>query len=232
MKSSKAKNFTMVAIVYLSVLAIYNLVIFLLFKNLNNVFWISYGFMTAAVLANVATVFLLSKNTDVEAAFFGIPLISFSVFHVAAELFASLVFMIFRDHVSVQLTVTIQAILLLIFVIFGAVAIFSRDTVQGVSEKIKTNVFNIKSLAVEVQLLEEDCIDKELKEQLHKVREAINYSDPMTNDSVAQIDELIKSKVSELKYLCQENNKNEAIQVCLKLNSYIKERNGKLLISK
>lgn len=232
MKSSKAKNFTMVAIVYLSVLAIYNLVIFLLFKNLNNVFWISYGFMTAAVLANVATVFLLSKNTDVEAAFFGIPLISFSVFHVAAELFASLVFMIFRDHVSVQLTVTIQAILLLIFVIFGAVAIFSRDAVQGVSEKIKTNVFNIKSLAVEVQLLEEDCIDKELKEQLHKVREAINYSDPMTNDSVAQIDELIKSKVSELKYLCQENNKNEAIQVCLKLNSYIKERNGKLLISK
>lgn len=232
MKSSKAKNFTMVAIVYLSVLAIYNLVIFLLFKNLNNVFWISYGFMTAAVLANVATVFLLSKNTDVEAAFFGIPLISFSVFHVAAELFASLVFMIFRDHASVQLTVTIQAILLLIFVIFGAVAIFSRDAVQGVSEKIKTNVFNIKSLAVEVQLLEEDCIDKALKEQLHKVREAINYSDPMTNDSVAQIDELIKSKVSELKYLCQENNKNEAIQVCLKLNSYIKERNGKLLISK
>ena len=72
----------------------------------------------------------------------------------------------------------------------------------------------------------------ELKKELHKVSEAIQYSDPMTNDSVAQLDEMIKGKVSELKYLCQSNNKAEAMQACFKLQAYVKERNAKLLISK
>lgn len=232
MKSSKAKNYTIAAIIYVAVFAIYNLLIFLIFRNLNNIFWISYGFMTASLIANVAVVLLVSKNADVEAAFFGIPLLSFSVFHVLAELFASTILMIFKEHVSVQLTITIQAILLLILIIFSAVAILSRDTVQNINDNVKEKVFNLKSLAIDVQLLEDDCIDKELKEQLHKVREAINYSDPMTNDSISQIDEMIKGKVGELKYYCQDNNKNEALQICFKLLALIKERNSKLLISK
>ena len=100
------------------------------------------------------------------------------------------------------------------------------------SDTVKENAFQIKSLAVDVQLLENECMDTELKTQLHKTREAIQYSDPMTNDSVTQLDEMIKGKVSELKYLCQSNNKAEAMQTCFKLQAYIKERNAKLLVSK
>lgn len=232
MKQSKTKNYVIAAVIYGAVFAIYSLVIFLVFNNYNSVFWISFGFMTAALIANIVIVLIASKNTDVEAAFFGIPLISFSVFHVIAEFFASFIFMIFKDHASVKLTVIIQLILFLILVIFGAFAILSRDTAQAVSDTVKQNAFNIKSLAVDVKLLEDDCIDAELKTQLHKVSEAIKYSDPMVNDSVAQLDEMIKGKVSELKYFCQSNNKAEAMQTCLKLQAYIKERNNKLLISK
>ena len=232
MKTNKVKNYALTAIVYLAVFAIYNIIIFLVFKDLNSVFWISYVFMTVAILTNVLIVFISSKKTDVEAAFFGIPLITFSIFHVVAELFTSLVFMIFRNHASVQLTISIQIILLLILVIFGAAAIFARDTVQAISDEVKTNRENIKSLAVDVQMLENSCMDKELKNQLHKVAEAISYSDPMTNDTVAALDEMIKAKVSELKYLCQNNQKNDALQACFQLISYVQERNAKLKISK
>lgn len=232
MKPSKTKNYVIMAIIYAAVFAIYNLFIFLIFNNFNNIFWISYGFMTAALIANVIIILIASKKTDVEAAFFGIPLMSFSIFHVIAEFFASFVFMIFREQASVKVTVIVQAILFLIMVIFGALAVISRDTVQTVSDTVKKNAFNIKSLAVDVRLLENECMDAELKKELHKVSEAIQYSDPMTNDSIAQLDEMIKGKVSELKYLCQSNNKAEAMQACFKLEAYIKERNAKLLISK
>ena len=232
MKSTKAKNYVIAAIIYAAVFAIYNLFVFLIFNNFNNIFWISYGFMTASLAANIIIVLIASKKTDVEAAFFGIPLLYFSGFHVIAEFFMSFVFMLFREHASVKLTVILQAILFLIVVIFGALAVLSRDTAQTISDTVKQNAFNIKSLAVDVRLLEYDCLDAELKAQLHKVSEAIQYSDPMTNDSVSQLDEMIKGKVSELKYLCQSNNKAEAMQACFKLQAYIKERNNKLLISK
>ena len=153
------------AIIYAAVFAVYNLLIFLIFNNFNNIFWISYGFMTAALITNVIIILIASKKTDVEAAFFGIPLMSFSIFHVIAEFFASFVFMIFRDQASVKVTVIIQAILFLIMIIFGALAIISRDTVQTVSDTVKKNAFNIKSLAVDVRLLENECLDAELKQQ-------------------------------------------------------------------
>ena len=232
MKSSSAKNYTLTAIIYAAVFAIYNLLAFLIFSDYNNIFWISYSFMTASLIANIVIVILASKKSDVEAVFFGIPLISFSVFHVAAELFASFVFMAFKTVVGVKLTVFIQAIMFLVLVVFGALAILSRDAVQNISDTVKVNGFNIKSLAIEVQLLENDCLDDELKKQLHKIRDAIYYSDPMTNDYVAQVDQMIRDKVTELKYFCQSDNKNEALQTCFKLKAYIDERNAKLLISK
>lgn len=232
MKASKTKSYVLAAIIYAAVFAIYNILIFLIFNNYNNIFWISYGFMTAALIANIVIILIASKKTDVEAAFFGIPLLSFSVFHVIAEFFASLVFMIFRASASVKLTISIQAILFLILVVFGALAILSRDAVQAIGDNVRTNVANIKGLAVDVQLLEQDCIDAELKGELHKVHEAIRYSDPMTNDTVAQLDEMIRGKVSELKFFCQNSNKAEALEACYKLQAYVRERNAKLLISK
>lgn len=231
-KTNSYKNHILAAVIYAAVLAIYNVLIFLIFDNFNEIFWISYSFMTASFLANIAVVMLSSKAKDAEAVFMGIPLLSFSVFHVVAELFASTVFIIFRGSASVKLTVAIQIVLLLIFVIFAAAALLSKNAVDTINTTVKVNSANIKGLAADVQLLEEDCIDQELKNLLHKVRDAIYYSDPMTNESVASIDEMIKSKITELKYLCQNNNKNEAMQVCYKLHAYIKERNSKLMLTK
>ena len=40
MKSTKAKNYVIAAIIYAAVFAIYNLFVFLIFNNFNNIFWI------------------------------------------------------------------------------------------------------------------------------------------------------------------------------------------------
>ena len=44
----KKKNGLMIALIYLVIFVAYNLVVFLVFKNFNAVFWISYGFMIVA----------------------------------------------------------------------------------------------------------------------------------------------------------------------------------------
>lgn len=228
----KIKNYTMLAVIYVAVFAIYNVLVFLIFGDKNDCFWISYAFMCVAFLGNLGIVLYTTKSKNMEAVFLGIPLVSFSVFHIAAEFFVSIVFMLFRNVASVQLTVSIQVILLLIFIIFAAAAILSKNAVESVTQTVSTNVANIKNLSVDVQMLETQCLDPELKKQLHKVAEAIKFSDPMVNDSVAQLDEMIRSKVTELKYCCQNNEKNEAIQICFKLESYISERNKRLMLSK
>lgn len=233
MNMTKFKKPLLLAVVYLAVLGIYNILVFNIFKNPNEVFWVSYVFMTLAVLVNVGvTMLTFFKDKDTETVFFGIPLLSFSVFYVFAELFVSVVFMIFRNSLGLTLPLIVQSILLLVFIIISAIALLSKDVVQGVENTVRTNSANIKMLSVDVQVLENQCLDSDLKQQLHKVAEGIKYSDPMTNAAVAQLDEMIRGKVNELKYLCQNNQKNEAMQVCFQLQSYISERNSKLILTK
>ena len=230
--SNKAKKYTLSCIIYGVVFVIYTLLVMLIFPDKNNVFWACFAFMFIGFAINVGVMFYTFKSGDVEAAFFGIPLISFSIFYFFAELFVSLVFMIFRNKVSIVLPVVVQVILLLIFVLFAALALLARTTVVEKTEDIKAKVSSVKNLSIDVKVLEDACMDPQLKNALHKVTEAIRFADPMTNDSVADLDNVIRGKVSELKMYCGANNKDAAMQICNQLVSFISERNMRLMQSK
>lgn len=230
--NSKNKKYILATVVYAAIFAIYNIIVLFAFSGKNNVFWSSYAFMCIGFVANVVIMLLSFKNSDVEAVFLGIPLISFSIFYFFAELFVSLIFMIFRNNIGIKLPVIVQTIFLLILVIFSAMALLARITVKEVNDNVKTKVSELKNLSVDVKVLEDACLDKELKTELHKITELIRYADPMTNDSVAELDNIIRGKVSELKMFCNSNNKNDALQACYQISSYLSERNMRLLHSK
>ncbi len=231
-KKTDKKYIIMMGIVYLAVFAIYNIITLVLFKEKNDVFWISYAFMCVCFVANVAVAYITFQHSDAEAIFMNIPLMSFSIFYFGAEVFVSFVFMLFRFIASPTLTVVIQSIMLLVFIIFAVLALMSKNVVEDINKNIDTKVRTIKNLAVQVKVLEDQCLDKELKKELHKVSEGILYSDPMTTDVTEEIDDMINSRVKELKYLCSNNQKNEALQTCFKLQSFISERNMLLKNSK
>ncbi len=226
------KQYVMISIIFAAAFAIYNIIVLPLFDNKNEVFWVSYVFMFLAFAAVVAATLVTLRTVDAEAIFMNIPLLSFSIFYFCAELFVSFVFMLFRGIAPMPLAAAIQAIMLLGFIIFAVLALMSKEAVQSINKNIDTKVRTIKNLSVDVKILEDQCTDKELQHELHKITEAIRFSDPMTTEVTEELDELIKGKVRELKFQCSNNNKNEAMQTCSQLRSYISERNQRLEYSK
>lgn len=233
MNNRETKHYTLFAVLYAAIFLIYTILVMFCFGEKNNVFWVSYCFMCISFVANMGIAVYSFKANDVEAAFMGIPLFSFSIFYFFAELFASLVFMLFRFRFEVLTVPTIvQLLIMLVFVVFAAIAMMSRNAVEGVNEDIKIKAQAIKSLSVDVKVLEDQCMDAQLKKELHKIAETIRYSDPMTTDAIADLDKMIEGKVSELKYHCNNNDKNSALQACYQLSAYLAERNQKLILSK
>lgn len=228
----KQKNTMLSAMIYLVVFAAYNLFVFILFKNFNNVFWISYGFMIAAFLIHIICVFLIFKNASVKAVFFGIPLLSFSLYFVCAEFFCSLVFMIFKSMVSVKVTILIQALLITIFIIVAIVSIIARDTAQNVDSKIKEKVSFIKSLNVDVEILLQRSTSPDAAAALKKLSETIKYSDPMSNSGVAAQEQMILQSMMELKNVFDSGDMTHVIDLCQKIELLFIERNKKLMASK
>lgn len=228
----KKKNGLMLGIIYLVIFLIYNLLIFLVFKGLNAVFWVSYGFMLAAYLLHIVCILSIVKNLNVRAVFFGIPLGAFSIYFVCAEFFASLVFMLFRKQSSVKVALVIQAVLLCVFIVIALVSIMTRDAVQHVDSKIKENVSFIKGINVDVEMLLQRSDDAEVKAALKKLSETIKYSDPMSNSVVAMQEQMIMQYLAELRVKFDAGDMKAVKELCPKIELLFVERNKKLMVSK
>ena len=231
MKNNKTKNTVAFGLIYVILLGVFNLLVFTISKSRNDVFWLSYGFMTLAFVVQIVSMFLSFKSADVETAFFGIPLASFSVFYLGAELVIGALFMIFQ-MASLTLALVIQVLVLAVFLIIAIISLLSRDTVQQISDNVKEHVSNLKSVLVDIEMLMDGCTDPELKASLRKLSETVKYSDPISNEAVADVERRIMRKISELRINIDDNQIADAKQSCADLERLYVERNKKLAISK
>lgn len=229
--SQKNKNTIGFGLIYAILLGVFNLLVFTVFKNHSSVFWISYTFMTLAFAVQIISMFLSFKTSDVETAFFGIPLASFSVYYLCAELVIGAIFMIFQQA-GFTLALVIQAAVLAIFLVVAIISLMARDTVREIGNNIKEKVADLRSVLIDVEMMRDGCSDPELKEKLRKLSETIKYSDPMSNEAVADVEQRIKRQVSELRVYIDNSQLADAAQACKELELLYVERNKKLAMSK
>lgn len=229
--SLKNKNTIGFGLIYVILLGVFNLLVFTVFKNHSSVFWISYTFMTLAFAVQIISMFLSFKTADVETAFFGIPLASFSVYYLCAELVIGAIFMIFRQA-GFTLALVIQAVVLAIFLVVAIVSLMARDTVREIGNNIKEKVADLRSVLIDVEMMRDGCSDPELKEKLRKLSETVKYSDPISNAAVADVEQRINRQVSELRAYLDNNQLADAAQACKELELLYAERNKKLAMSK
>jgi hypothetical protein len=227
----KRKNLLLTGLIYIILLAAFNLLAFVIFKRHSNVFWISYAFMTLAFVVQIISMLLSFKKADVETVFFGIPLASLSVFYLTAELCVGAIFMIFQD-IGATVPIVIQVLLLTAFAVIAIIALMARDTTQEIGDRIKEKIVTLKSAGTDIEMLLASCSDPELKSRLRKLSDTVRYSDPMSTDAVADTDRRIRQKASELRIYCENNEIEEAEKTCSAMELLYTERNKRLMDSK
>lgn len=210
---------------------VYNLFVFLFMHPVTPVFWISYGFMILAFVLQIVGMYLSFKEFNVQAVFFGIPLSQFTLFYFFAELFMSLVFMIFQS-VPWKIPVFLQILLLAVYAVVAILSVFARDAAVASSDKIKQQATAMRMNTVDIEMLRDSVKDPELKTQLGRLAEAVKYSDPMTTDAVADVDARIHQETFALQTYCEDGDLENARTSCAKLQRLYVERNKKLLASK
>ena len=228
---NKKKLGAMGLAIYVNMFAVYNMLIFMLFRGKNNIFWISYVFFVLAFLMHMCCVYFTMKNLTVKTAFFGIPLISFSNYFLLAELFVSFVFMIFRKSVGTKLCVAVQVVLLAIYMIIAIVSIASRDYVSNVTEKITEDQRFIQNIRGEIESLMQQCQHAEAKEMLRKTAEAARYANQKSDPSVSMIDNSIRMSLNQLKAAYNNGDLAGLEQNCRDLINEFSDRNRTLNIN-
>lgn len=228
---TKKKSIGMSLAVLGIVFVVYNLLVFLFLKPQTPVFWISYGFMVLAFGLQVLGMYLSFKDFDVQAIFFGIPLAQFTLFYFFAELFMSFVFMIFQ-HINWKIPVFLQIVLLAVYAVVAIVSVATRDATKASKDHYQNKAAEMRLSTVDIEMLRDEAKDPELKNQLRRLAEAVRYSDPMTNDFVADVDARIHQETFALQTYCQDGDVTAAKDSCAKLQRLYVERNKKLMATK
>ena len=222
MKKNKGMAYAVLAIAFV----LLNVIAFAVPTAKTATFWIAYVFTAVAFASQIAIwQFAFNDADTLKSKFLGIPLISVGITYLIVQIIAFAVFMTLPLTAS-WIAIVVCALILGISAICLIGTETGREEINRVEEKVEKKVFYIKSLQVDVEMLASAETDSDIKAELTKLAEKIRFSDPMSNEALADLEAEIADKIKELKTA---ENKSAIITV---LDSLITEQNKKAKLLK
>ena len=228
MKNNNFKSYALIWIIYL---LIFNVVVFFVKPvipsytiSYDSRFWTSWSFIIIAFIINLFCASITFKQDNLKKLFYKVSLITISKTGLIATLVLGIILMLIPDcpyWISVIVCFTICGLTL----IAVNKANWSSNIVEDIDKKIENNTSFIKSLTSDAEILLTNAKSEEAKNLCKKVYDAIRYSDPMSNESLKEIENEIINKFTELKSQLKNNECSE--ELVNEILNLVKERNIK-----
>lgn len=156
-------------------------------------FWVGYTFISLSFIGQIVCAYFALKDNDIKKTFYNVSLISTSYTGlILSFVFGGLCMII--SPLPYWVGIILCAIVLAFNIIVVVKATAAIDIVGGIDKKVKENTFFIKSLTVDAESLISRAKSENINAECKKVYEAVRYSDPMSNNALASIEEDIAIK--------------------------------------
>lgn len=195
-------------------------------------------FALVAFVAAFLTPKLVIKHPDVQAMFFGIPLISFAVYYFFAEIFVSVVFIFFQEHVPFKVALFLQLVLLVAFLIVEIVSLMAQRTSseQSAARREEAVAWDMQTVDVST-ILDESRMrgaDAALLNALEHLAETVRYSDAFGHDhpAIREVEARITAKLQDLRAAGSRGDFQSERMLVQELENLYAERSRKLLLIK
>lgn len=231
------KTFNVYAICWAILLAAFNLIAFITPSHINEsskwsgAFWIGYVFITLAFIGQLVCTYFAFKESNKQRFFYNISLIAVSYFATILMIVVGAACMIVPFIPS-----WVGAIVCILILAFSTISVLKAkatiDIVSQIDAKIKVETFFIKSLTVDAEAIIAKAESEEIKTQLKKVYELVRYSDPVSDDALADIESQIKIKFSMLTEAVEVNNAEAVREAASEVIILVNDRNKKLKMLK
>lgn len=222
MKKNSTKGYAILGILFILV----SVIAFAVPVTKTVAFWISYVFTVIALAAQgIIWKATIGRAESMKSKFLGFPVVHIGMVYLVIQLIAFAVFL------SIP-TLPVWSAVVTCAVIAGVSAVCmiasnaGRGEIKRVSAKVQKKVFYIRQLQVDVEILADAEKDAATKCALMQLAEKIRYSDPMSNEQIADIEDRITEKIAELKSFA------DKVKTINELNSLLDERNKKCRILK
>ena len=222
MKRNSTKGYVILGILF----ALVSIISFAVPTVKTATFWIAYVFTTAAFAAQIGIwKTALGKEDALKSKFLGFPVVHIGIVYAVIQVITFAVFM-FVPTLPAWSAIVACSVIAGISTVCMISADVGRNEIERVEAKVQKKVFYIRELQADIELLADNESDAAVKTALSQLAEKIRFSDPMSNEQLANLENKISIKAAELK------TASSKLEIITELNSLLDERNKKCKILK
>ena len=231
------KNFKYYVFCWFILVLLFHIIVLLIpdevvrMNKFNGTFWVSYGWILLAFIGQLLCAYLTFKEENKQKIFYNLPLITISYFATLISVVLGAIFMVVPSLPSYLGAIACVLVLGLntISVIKAKVA---ADMVGFIENKVQNSTHFIKSLTIDMENLKEQAMSDPIKAEVKKVYEAVRYSDPISNDALADLESQIVEKYDVLTQAVAQGNLGMVQAVAGEMIILINNRNKKCKLLK
>ena len=221
MKKNSTKGYVILGILF----ALVSIIAFAVPTAKTATFWIAYVFTAAAFAAQIIIWRTTLGKEALKSKFLGFPVVHIGIVYTVIQVIAFAVFM-FVPTLPTWSAIVVCSVIAGISAVCMISADVGRDEIERVEAKVQNKVFYVRELQADIELLADNESDAAVKTALTHLAEKIRFSDPMSSEQLADLENKISTKVAELK------NAASKMEIITELNSLLDERNKKCKILK
>lgn len=221
MKKNSTKGYVILGILF----ALISIIAFAVPTVKTATFWIAYVFTAAAFAAQIIIWRTALGKETLKSKFLGFPVVHIGIVYTVIQVIAFAVFM-FVPTLPTWSAIVVCSVIAGVSVVCMISADAGRNEIERVEAEVQKKVFYIRELQTVVELLTDVETDADTKAALDQLAEKIRFSDSMSSEKLANLENKIFAKVLELK------TAPNKVEIITELNSLLDERNKKCKIAK
>jgi glucan phosphoethanolaminetransferase (alkaline phosphatase superfamily) len=193
MNKNKVSVYAILGILFVLI----SVIVFAIPTSKTGAFWIAYGFTVIAFVAQSIVWKTTIQEGSLDSKFLGISRVYLSTVYLVVQIIALAVFTAIPSA-PMWSAIVVCVLILGIAAICMIVAKEGYGKIRNIDDKVAKKTSFVKNLQTEIELLAEAETDQETKAALMQLAEKVRYSDPMSSDELADIEQKILNLVSKL----------------------------------
>lgn len=205
---------------------VYSILAFAIPFPKNSVFAISYLFSVLAIGAQLYVIHIsFYRGNHIKSKFYGFPIARIGVLYLIIQLIASFIFMAMGSIIPAWLPLVIYVLL----AGASAIGLIAADVVRNDVMRQENKQVKQTSRMYEFQSLGQMLMNMNKMSSadllLKKLAEDLRFSDPVSNDSLTNIEDQLASCLSQLQEAVSTQDMNQIMYLCEEADQLLAKRN-------
>lgn len=220
------KNIARTGATVVLLLALLNLIAFVIPFARTTIFWLGYIFTSVAILAQLPLMlYAFTPKGSLRGSLYGFPIARLSLIYLLVQAVTGLLCMVLAAWVPFSAALIVQAVVLVLAIIGCMATSAIRDEIHNQDARLQKDVSVMRELRSRAGALAGQAQGEAVQGQLRKLADDFRFSDPVSSEATFPLESELRACMDNLEHALTDGDMDGVTKLCPKAAALLAERN-------